>query len=257
MHELCTLYLERSTTSASMVPQENRLGPAPDRRSHGRQRGGRQSVDAARPRRGTRNPTPSPPPWSFPPLVTPTAGASARPLGSGRRRVWLPRAGLDPRPDRGGPSPGVWHLLPSRPCRPLAQSATLEPAKARAAGTPARRSRHCPLARAYLARHQQGAQAQQQSIFFIDESGFYPLPSVVRTYAPVGHTPILREWWTRDHLSAISAMSPEGKLYFHCQDCAINSEDVVAFLEHLLREVPGYRAAWSSSGMARRFTAVT
>jgi transposase len=90
-----------------------------------------------------------------------------------------------------------------------------------------------------VARHQKGAQAQQQTICFIDESGFYPLPSVVRTYAPVGHTPILREWWTRDHLSAIGAVSPEGKLYFACQDRAINSEDVVAFLEHLLREVPG------------------
>ena len=65
------------------------------------------------------------------------------------------------------------------------------------------------------------------------------MPSVVRTYAPVGHTPILREWWTRDHLSAISAISPEGKLYFACQAYALNSEDVVAFLEHLLREVPG------------------
>jgi transposase len=74
---------------------------------------------------------------------------------------------------------------------------------------------------------------------FLDESGFYPLPSVVRTYAPVGHTPILQEWRTRDHLSAISALSPEGKLYFHSQDGAINSVDVVAFLEHLLREVPG------------------
>ena len=90
-----------------------------------------------------------------------------------------------------------------------------------------------------MAGHQKGAQAQQQSLFFIDESGFYPLPSVVRTYAPVGHTPILHEWWTRDHLSAISAISPEGKLYFHCQDHSFNSEDVVAFLEHLLREVPG------------------
>jgi transposase len=62
---------------------------------------------------------------------------------------------------------------------------------------------------------------------------------VVRTYAPVGHTPILRDWCTRDHLSAIGAISPAGKLYFHCQDHAITSEDVVAFLEHLLREVPG------------------
>jgi transposase len=49
----------------------------------------------------------------------------------------------------------------------------------------------------------------------------------------------LKEWWTRDHLSAISAISPKSKLYVHCQDQAINSEEVVAFLEHLLREVPG------------------
>jgi transposase len=90
-----------------------------------------------------------------------------------------------------------------------------------------------------VACYQKGAQAQQQTIFFIDESGFYPLPSVVRTYAPVGQTPILREWCTRDHLSAISAISPEGKLYFQTQDHAMNSDDVVAFLEHLLREVPG------------------
>jgi transposase len=86
---------------------------------------------------------------------------------------------------------------------------------------------------------QKGAQTQGQSIFFIDESGFYPLPSVVRTYAPVGQTPILEEWWTRDHLSAISAISPAGKLYFHCQEWALNSVDVVAFLEHVLREVAG------------------
>ena len=61
----------------------------------------------------------------------------------------------------------------------------------------------------------------------------------MRTYAPVGQTPILREWYTHDHLSAISAVSPAGKVYFHSQDCAINSADVVAFLEHLMREVSG------------------
>jgi transposase len=90
-----------------------------------------------------------------------------------------------------------------------------------------------------VARPQKGAQAQAQTILFLDESGFYPLPSVVRTYAPIGQTPILREWWTRDHLSAIAAISPAGKLYFRSQDHAIDSADVVAFLEHLLREVPG------------------
>jgi transposase len=75
---------------------------------------------------------------------------------------------------------------------------------------------------------------------------------VVRTYAPVGQTPILREWWTRDHLSAISAISPEGKLYFSCQDHALNSEDVIAFLEHLLREVPGRMVImWDGSPIHR------
>jgi transposase len=115
----------------------------------------------------------------------------------------------------------------------------VEPANAGPAGAAARRSGHCALAAGDLAGDQKGAQAQGQRIFFIDESGFYPLPSVVRTYAPVGQTPILRAWWTRDHLSALAAISPEGKLYFACQDRAINSDDVVGFLEHLLREVPG------------------
>ena len=97
-----------------------------------------------------------------------------------------------------------------------------------------------------------GAEAQKKTILFIDESGFYPLPSVVRTYAPIGQTPILREWWTRDYLSAISAISPEGKLYFHYQDRAINSADVVAFLEHLLREVPGRMLIiWDGAPMHR------
>jgi transposase len=106
-----------------------------------------------------------------------------------------------------------------------------------------------------VASDQKGAEAQQQAILFLDESGFYPLPSVVRTYAPVGQTPILREWCTRDHLSAISAISPEGKLYFHSQDRSINSADVVAFLEHLLREVPGRMVMiWDGSPIHRSHT---
>jgi transposase len=128
----------------------------------------------------------------------------------------------------------------------------MEPPKTCPARPPTRRSGDHPLARRHLARHQKGAQAQQQTILFIDESGFYPLPSVVRTYAPMGQTPMLREWWTRDHLSAISAISAEGKVYFHSQECALNSEGVVAFLEHLLREVPGRMVIiWDGSPIHR------
>jgi transposase len=106
-----------------------------------------------------------------------------------------------------------------------------------------------------MASDQQGAEAQQQTLLFLDESGLSPLPSVVRTYAPRGQTPSLREWWTRDHLSAISAISPAGKVYFYSQDCAITSAAVVAFLDHLLREVPGRRViVWDGSPIHRRHT---
>jgi transposase len=129
----------------------------------------------------------------------------------------------------------------------------LERAKAHPTGAPARRSGDCPLAGRDLARDHKGAQAQEPRIFCIDASGFYPLPSVVRTSAPVSHTPILRAWWTREHLSAISAIAPEGKWYCHGQERAINAADVVAFLEHLRREVPGRMVIiWDGAPMHRR-----
>jgi transposase len=103
-----------------------------------------------------------------------------------------------------------------------------------------------------MACDQNGAQAQQHTILFVDESRFYPLPRVVRTYAPVGQTPILREWWTRAHLSAISAMSPQGKLSCHCQGHAVNSEDVGTFRAPIRREVPGRLVMiWDGSPMHR------
>ena len=74
---------------------------------------------------------------------------------------------------------------------------------------------------------------------FVDESGFRPLPAVVRRYAPVGQTPVLREWLTWDHLSAISAITPTGELYLEMQDRAFKGPDVVRFLEHLLSQIPG------------------
>lgn len=77
----------------------------------------------------------------------------------------------------------------------------------------------------------------------------------MRTDAPIGQTPVLREWWTREHLSAISALSPEGKLSCHSQARALNSDDVVAFLEHLLREVPGCMVIiWDGAPIHRSHT---
>jgi transposase len=73
----------------------------------------------------------------------------------------------------------------------------------------------------------------------VDESGFRPLPSVVRTWAPRGQTPVLREWLTWDHLSAISAITPAGELYLSIQERAFKGPDVVRFLQHLLDHIAG------------------
>jgi hypothetical protein len=86
---------------------------------------------------------------------------------------------------------------------------------------------------------QKKAQQEKRTIVFVDESGFYLLPSVVRTFAPCGQTPVLRERLTRDHLSAISGVTPDGKLYMQVQATPFRSPDVVGFLQHLRRHIRG------------------
>jgi transposase len=49
----------------------------------------------------------------------------------------------------------------------------------------------------------------------------------------------LRVPLTRDHLSAISAITPEGRLYMKVQKAAFKGPDIVRFLRHLLRHIPG------------------
>ena len=74
---------------------------------------------------------------------------------------------------------------------------------------------------------------------FVDEAGFYLLPAAVRTYAPRGETPILRVPLTWDHLSVISAITPDGRLFMMIQEEAFNGTTIVRFLKHLLRHIRG------------------
>jgi hypothetical protein len=103
---------------------------------------------------------------------------------------------------------GVWGELSSGSCESFAQSAEAEPAEAPAPSEPARRGGHRALERKEVAFPQKRALKEGRTIAFADQSGFYLLPMVVRTYAPVGKTPILKENLTRDHLSAMRAPSP-------------------------------------------------
>jgi hypothetical protein len=67
---------------------------------------------------------------------------------------------------------------------------------------------------------QKKAVAEGRTLVFADQSGFYLLPGKVRTYAPVGQTPIIRAPLSRDHLSAMASITPEGKLYLMVQERA-------------------------------------
>jgi len=83
------------------------------------------------------------------------------------------------------------------------------------------------------------AKDEKRTIVFVDESGFYLLPMAVRTYAPRGQTPVLRVKLTREHLSAIGGITPDGRLFMQMQDHAYKAEDVVRFLRLLLRKISG------------------
>ena len=87
---------------------------------------------------------------------------------------------------------------------------------------------------AALARVEKKALAEGRTILFLDESAFYLLPGVVRSWAPVGKTPLLRCKLTRDHYSVISAITLTGELYLAMQSEAYDSVAVIAFLQKLL-----------------------
>lgn len=87
---------------------------------------------------------------------------------------------------------------------------------------------------------------RQAHVVFLDESGFMLNPSVRRTLAPRGQTPVLEAWDRRDRISAISCitLSPvlaRPGLYFRLLPVNQNAhaEDVVEFLEELRRQLRG------------------
>lgn len=73
----------------------------------------------------------------------------------------------------------------------------------------------------------------------MDESGFYMLPCVARTWALKGKTPLLRTPTKYEHLSVASAVTAEGKLITQIRETSFTGATIVGFLKHLLREVAG------------------
>ena len=84
------------------------------------------------------------------------------------------------------------------------------------------------------------AQERGAHLVFLDESGFMLTPTVRRTWAPQGRTPVLSAWDRRDRISAISSItvSPKNRivnLYFDLlpDNTNVHGDDVVEYLRRL------------------------
>jgi transposase len=101
-------------------------------------------------------------------------------------------------------------------------------------------------------------------LVFLDESGFLLTPTVRRTLAPRGQTPILETWDRHDRISAISGVtiSPKRRclgLYFRLlpDDTNARGEDTVAFLKQLHDQIRGpMTILWDGSNIHDRSRAV-
>jgi transposase len=97
------------------------------------------------------------------------------------------------------------------------------------------------------------ARRERRVLVFEDEAGFYLLPGVVRTYAPVGMTPVLRGKQSRDHISVMGGLTPQGKVYTLARQEPLNGLHCIEFLVHL-GWVAGDRllVIWDGSPIHRR-----
>jgi transposase len=107
------------------------------------------------------------------------------------------------------------------------------------------------------------ARERNASLLLLDESCFQLTPTVRRTLAPRGRTPILSCWDKRDKISAISAITLTPKrhlpgLVFQLLPDKENfhGEEVVAFLEAARRPLRRFTVVWDRNRIHSRSRAV-
>jgi transposase len=108
-----------------------------------------------------------------------------------------------------------------------------------------------------LAPYKKNAARLAAHLVFIDESGFLLIPSVHKTWSPVGQTPIVLHRYCHDRISAISgiALSPKRSrctLYCQLYEDNIQGEEVAAFFRQLLRQVRGHLIVLLDNGKIHR-----
>ena len=97
------------------------------------------------------------------------------------------------------------------------------------------------------------ASRERRTLVFTDESGFYLLPGIVKTYALKAHSPVIKEWQSHDHLSVMGAVTRQAKVYSMVREESFTGLHVEEFLKHLIRHLgPRLLVIWDGSPIHRR-----
>ena len=107
-----------------------------------------------------------------------------------------------------------------------------------------------------MARSEKKAQADASTIVWVDETGLYLLPAVVRTYAPRGETPVLLHTggnWKRLSVAGALAYRWDGRrsrFFFHTRAGTYTDRALVPFVRALKRHFRGRRIVliWDGLG---------
>jgi hypothetical protein len=105
-----------------------------------------------------------------------------------------------------------------------------------------------------MARGKKNARRRKAWIFFEDESGVSQLPSVRRTWAPRGETPVLVHAFTWKSLSVCAALGfrwdgRRCRLYFQTRPGSYNTESLILFLCDFRRHLRGQKAVLIWDGL--------
>jgi transposase len=104
-----------------------------------------------------------------------------------------------------------------------------------------------PLAGTTLAGSKKKARRQRAWVFFQDESGVSQRPSVRRTWAPKGKTPVLIHAFNWSKISICAALGyrwdgRRSRLFFQTREGTYNTNSLIAFLKDLKRRLRGQKA---------------
>ena len=133
---------------------------------------------------------------------------------------------------------GMRDCVPSRPRVAHPAAVGMELSASGGAGAGAGQSQDSAVEAEALAGVKKKAKNEGRTIVFIDESGLSERPHRCRTWAPRGQTPVLQYHFNWKTLSAIAGVT-WWNFYFRLFPGAIRSPQIIQFLAHLSRHIPG------------------